>query len=143
MAHAQKFDSGPEVAHNFASAPEVVPTSDLEHSPVVYPDSYNKGRALPAPNSDFSDKALELKSPKSQGRRICGLSPKAFWIVIIGIVIILAGAVGGGIGGGLASQGKRQALTPMALRSFRGCLVFSVGLTCDCSVVLPQPPHRQ
>ena len=96
-------------ANKFASAPEVVPSSDLEHVPFVNPNSYNKGKFLHDPGSDSNDKALEPESPKSPGRRICGLSPRAFWIVIIAIVLILAAAIGGGIGGGLGSQGKRQA----------------------------------
>ncbi|KAH8435112.1 uncharacterized protein LDX57_012741 [Aspergillus melleus] len=37
-------------------------------------------------------------------QRICGLTPKIFWILVVALVVILAAGIGAGVGGGLASQ---------------------------------------
>lgn len=38
---------------------------------------------------------------KTKQAKICGLSPKVFWITLVLIVVIVVAAVGGGVGGGL------------------------------------------
>lgn len=41
---------------------------------------------------------------QSQRKKLLGLSVPVFWTVVIGLTILLAGAIGGGIGGGLAAS---------------------------------------
>jgi hypothetical protein len=56
--------------------------------------------------------------PESKNRLICGLQPRTFWIIsVISLFLLLAAAVGGGVGGSLAAKkhrNHRPASTPSA-----------------------------
>lgn len=50
------------------------------------------------------EKSLFQKAEVKQKRRICGLRSVTFWLLLIIAVLVLAGAVDGGVGGALASK---------------------------------------
>lgn len=86
------IDSG-LIVHYGDDGPEAVGVKQhLQHSYQPQPDS----------------PVLFPKSPEITPRkRICGLQPRTFWL-ILGLVIITIGAsVGGGIGGSLVLKNKR------------------------------------
>ncbi|MCJ1249450.1 hypothetical protein MMC30_006674 [Trapelia coarctata] len=91
MSYSQRFlDTTPQVVHpaqyDSEAAPEVV------QPPEVVPfDQHLYNKNLPQ---------------LSQPAMICGIRPKAFWILALAITVILAAAIGAGVGGGLASQKK-------------------------------------
>jgi hypothetical protein len=41
---------------------------------------------------------------KQRPSKIMGLSKKAFWVTVAAIILVLAAAIGGGVGGGLAAK---------------------------------------
>lgn len=53
-----------------------------------------------------SDKFVVDYNTASQSvpRRICGLTPKLFWLSVVGLIIVIGAAVGGGVGGSLSKQ---------------------------------------
>jgi hypothetical protein len=55
-------------------------------------------------------KAAPPNEPNEPKPRILGLSARVFWIVIIGLVLVVAGAIAGGVGGGLAAQRRADSL---------------------------------
>lgn len=79
----------------YSDAPErVTSPSFADHGLFSYSD--------PEPSSpNFNN--LEPPGPKPRNN-ILGLRPVLFWIIIALLVIIFAGALGGGIGGGLAAK---------------------------------------
>jgi hypothetical protein len=94
---------------------EVTPSDpNLEH----FTNGYQAGLEhdttkpnLPQAHFDSQKEAYNLVPP--QHRRICGLTPRTFWIIaIVGIVVIIGAAVGGGVGGSLASKKSSDAVIP-------------------------------
>lgn len=84
------------------------PHSDLEHNPhaAVYPGQGPPFYGYYSRNE--SDKAGAAALPS--GRRICGLSRKAFVILVAAaIIIIAAAALGGGLGSGLSAKNNTTA----------------------------------
>jgi len=99
---------------------EVAPkASDLEvaqNPPFNYQHKYDQagleyariGPNSPGPNS--TEPHLEshkeaIDPPPPQRRRICGLTPRIFWIIAIALIVVVIGAaVGAGVGKSLASK---------------------------------------
>jgi len=79
----------PEV-HNEASDLEVVPPQD----PEAY--SYDKPQA--------EEKVHYTQSKVPDRRRVCGVAPFIFWILIFIIVALLAAGLGAGLGVGLSKK---------------------------------------
>jgi hypothetical protein len=48
-----------------------------------------------------------LRRPAPNHRRICTVSPRRFWLLVFAAVVIVAAAIGAGVGGGLAAQHPR------------------------------------
>ncbi len=94
----------------YHDAPEVVPGVD---SPEV---NYGEGLETAQPGKEVvtSNGVLEyygkdyegkeIGAPVAPKKRICGLSRRAFWIVLGVAIVIVIGAVGGGVGGALAGK---------------------------------------
>lgn len=79
-----------EVNHGYNGA------SDLEVVPPNAPEAYNR----PEP-----DKEIPYTHGKArEKRRVCGVTPLIFWIMIFALVIILAAGLGGGLGAGLSHK---------------------------------------
>jgi hypothetical protein len=91
------------------SAPEFVPNAAEGLIPNVIADDDGGGGVLysPSPYPYYP----YLKHTKT----ICGLRPPTFWLTIIILLLVTAGAVGGGVGGSIAcrpsSQGQGQTQT--------------------------------
>lgn len=92
--------------HISSSAPEVVP---YHNGIEVINDKDTQKIAYNANWPQYTEARYEAGSGRKQ--RICGLTPKIFWIVVVALVIVLAAGIGAGVGGGLASQ-KRYAVCP-------------------------------
>lgn len=92
------------MAHIIEDGVEVVPDS----SPQVYYSSQGKEVAYPSHDGDaLFPEAVPIKSDNGNSqRRLLGLTPRIFWLVLVAISVIIAAAVGGGVGGSLA--GKRD-----------------------------------
>jgi hypothetical protein len=52
------------------------------------------------------DEPLTEKGEAVRPQNVLGLRPVMLWIVVTGLVVILAGGIGGGIGGALAATRK-------------------------------------
>lgn len=109
-----EVDHGYSNKYNGAAGLEVVPPNA--------PEAYNR----PAPD----EKILYTQGkPQREQRRVCGVTPLIFWIMIFTIVLILAAGLGGGLGAGLShkSSAKTDADNNSASRlvlvfpSARGC----------------------
>ncbi|KAI1272152.1 hypothetical protein F5Y07DRAFT_309879 [Xylaria sp. FL0933] len=79
----------PEVVPN-RNPPEVVPGRDPEVVPYYYDNKQNNYQSPTAP------------PPK--GSRICGLSPRTFWIIFGVSTFLVIGSIVGGVAGGLVSR---------------------------------------
>lgn len=84
-----RSSSQPEVHHNGASGLEVVP-------PQV-PEYHNS-------KPDRDEKISYKQERMPERRRVCGITPLMFWILIFTIVILLAAGVGAGLGAGLSKK---------------------------------------
>lgn len=89
-------------------APEVVPYSNLEH--------YNQDHSTYSnyQNNNKSTAPLTDSTPYvPKKRKIAGLAPTTFWLLIALAVVTIAAAVGGGVGGSMAvaNAKKRYAST--------------------------------
>ncbi|EGZ69900.1 hypothetical protein NEUTE2DRAFT_158494 [Neurospora tetrasperma FGSC 2509] len=75
-----------------------------------------------------------------QDTKLLGLSVPVFWTVVIGLVMLLAGAIGGGIGGGLAaSQHSSQSkASPPSSLSISGSSISSTTTTAT----IASPPSQ-
>ena len=85
----------PEVHYNGASDLEVVPPHD--------PESYSYSR----PQLDEKIPYAQNKAPDQ--RRVFGVTPLIFWILIFTIVILLAAGRGAGLGAGLSTKSTNKA----------------------------------
>ena len=72
--------------------------ADLEVVPPNAPEAYNQG----AETDQKIPYTVEGGRPKR--RRVCGVTPLIFWILIFALVIILAAGLGGGLGAGLSHK---------------------------------------
>ena len=68
--------------------------SNLEVVPPIAPEAYG----CPEPDQKVSH--THGKAPER--RRVCGVTPLNFWIMIFALIIILAAGLGGGLGAGLS-----------------------------------------
>ena len=78
---------------------------------------------LPVAPSDLSEVSGKESGPgleharsdtsnaRQQRRRICGLSPRTFWIALLVAIILVAAAVAGGVGGALSNGRGRKPKT--------------------------------
>jgi hypothetical protein len=95
------------------SAPEFVPNAAEGLIPNVVADG---GGCSPYSPSSYPYSPYSPYSPYPKlTKTICGLRPLTFWLATIILVLVIAGAVGGGVGGSIAcrpcSQGQGQAQT--------------------------------
>lgn len=92
------------------SAPEFVPNAAEGLIPNVVADDGGGG-----PYSPFSYPYSPYSPYPKHTKTICGLRPPMFWLTTIILVLVTAGAVGGGVGGSIAcrpcSQGQGQTQT--------------------------------
>ena len=83
--------------------PEVVPDGgDLEVAPQDGPESYEK---------EWNDGKIQYV-PDTQNanypRRLCGLAPIVFWILILLMITLLAAGLGAGLGVGLSAKSSNS-----------------------------------
>lgn len=88
-----KLSTQPEVYHP--------PPADLE---VVTP---NEPQFYPTPAPDEKNAFSSAHDPPAR-RRVCGVSPLIFWILILTIVLILAAGLGAGLGAGLSKKNSND-----------------------------------
>ncbi|TVY78245.1 hypothetical protein LSUE1_G003226 [Lachnellula suecica] len=97
------MDSTPDC--NWYSAPEIVPGTGQNH---VEKEAYSSLEPV-HPNDISKAPPYPGFSPEGPTKRICGLAPRTFWIVLsISAIGILGAAVGGGVGGSLASRSHER-----------------------------------
>ncbi|CAG8910089.1 unnamed protein product [Penicillium egyptiacum] len=90
---AGKYDSGLEVVPHMEKEVRR-DTAGLHY--VSGPTSANPGI--------IEDGSPEPKSPKER-KRICGVTSTIFWLLVVGIaIVVIGGAVGGGVGGSMANR---------------------------------------
>ncbi len=92
----------------YHDAPEVVPGSHVPQA------AYGQGLEIAQPGKEVVEQSQKYYDGKqaflwqnnaASTKRICGLSKRAFWIVVIVVVVlVVGGAVGGGVGGALAGK---------------------------------------
>ncbi|KAL8742987.1 MAG: hypothetical protein Q9190_004618, partial [Brigantiaea leucoxantha] len=96
----EKFTPSSQITH-----PEVVPAaSDLEVDTAAYALEHRGDRAW---HDEDAPEKYHQPNP-SQARRILGLKPLIFWILILFITLILAVGVGVGLGVGLSSRSNNS-----------------------------------
>ncbi|THC96233.1 hypothetical protein EYZ11_004311 [Aspergillus tanneri] len=87
-----------------SSAPEVVPYRGIEAINIENTQKIAYRPASWPQNAIAADRAVQ------EGKqRICGLTPKIFWILLLIMALLIAAGIGGGVGGGLASQKSHSA----------------------------------
>ena len=84
-----------EVDHGYGN--KYSGAADLEVVPPNAPEAYNR----PAPDEKIP---YTQGKPEREQRRVCGITPLLFWIMIFTIVLILAAGIGGGLGAGLSHK---------------------------------------
>ncbi|TVY45587.1 hypothetical protein LSUB1_G000947 [Lachnellula subtilissima] len=95
-----------------SSDPQVAPSSGLEHHKSHCPAGLEIDNTKASPTKAHLLSSNEpYYSPANHDRRICGLALRKFWIAVVGIVVIIGAALGGGVGGSLASKSSRVAKT--------------------------------
>ena len=106
-----EVDHGYSNKYNGAAGLEVVPPNA--------PEAYDQ----PAPDEKLP---YTEGKPQREQRRVCGVTPLIFWIMIFTLVLILAAGLGGGLGAGLShkSSAKNDSDNGSASR-----LVFRIPLT--------------
>ena len=66
----------------------------------------------PYPDSDqnlfYSKDEQQQQQQQFERRRVCGVTPLIFWILIFALVIILAAGLGGGLGVGLSRKNTNK-----------------------------------
>jgi len=103
-----------EVAPKFSDLEVVSKFSDLEVARrSLYPNYYHEGLEHDTtklnPTQRHLDSHKQACNSISSQRRICGLVPRAFWIIMaVGILVVIGAAVAGGVGGILASKNNRS-----------------------------------
>ena len=114
--------------YNGASDLEVAP--QVARGPEPYHNRYTDFDQQPSSPHDTSGKL------PVERRRICGVTPLIFWILIFAIVVILAAGLGGGLAAGLSSKNSDKS-TESASRS---ASIRSAGLfnATDTSTTSPQ-----
>lgn len=114
MNVAMGSHSAPEVD---VPAPEVVPSQAPEYfhgSPAhaYAPEQFSSNGGLTYNYKSPQTSGLAALQEKGNGRsdpqerRVLGCTPKWLWIMILLIVVVMAGAIGGGLGGALSTQSK-------------------------------------
>ncbi|TVY36908.1 hypothetical protein LOCC1_G007445, partial [Lachnellula occidentalis] len=79
-----------------------------------------------------------IPTPKSAPSRICGLSRRTFWIVLVLLVLVVLGAgIGGGVGGGLSGSHKNKSVSATSQSSNAGVSSTSASLTGSSSSTNP------
>lgn len=86
----------PEPRHFTDQAPEVAYSQDAEY--------YSKD-AAPVSHNAIENEGKGSHPGQQARQRILGCTPKAFWLLVLLIVVILA--IGAGVGGGLAGKHDR------------------------------------
>lgn len=91
MGEYAHFDTDPEVTqHRPAGGLELVTESQ--------PEVYSK------PESDEKRYFYNHDNSMSHRRRVCGVTPLVFWILILISVVLLAAGLGAGLGAGLSKS---------------------------------------
>lgn len=85
--------------HISSSAPEVVP---YQGGIEVANEKDTQKIAYTAGWPQYAEGKYD--QPSGGKQRICGLTPRIFWILVVASVVVLAAGIGAGVGGGLASQ---------------------------------------
>ncbi|KHE79377.1 hypothetical protein GE21DRAFT_2651 [Neurospora crassa] len=86
------------------------------------------------------ERGADAYPQQPQDTKLLGLSVPVFWTVVVGLVMLLAGAIGGGIGGGLAaSQHSSQSeASPPSSLSISGSSISSTTTTAT----IASPPSQ-
>ncbi|TVY39382.1 hypothetical protein LSUB1_G004333 [Lachnellula subtilissima] len=101
--------SDPEMAHS--SDLQVVPGFGLEHHYHVGLEVDTTKHNPTESHSNSEKQAYNSAIPYN--RRLCGLAPRNFWIIaVVGTIVMIGAAVGGGVGGSLASKSNSTAESP-------------------------------
>lgn len=88
-------DPGLQVVPDTGQTPEVRVESDSLPTYVDGPHHIEAGSIEPESKGDYGQR---------QRDRICGLRPRLFWVLAIGTILLIAGAVGGGVAGALSAN---------------------------------------
>ncbi|KAI0843119.1 hypothetical protein F5Y06DRAFT_256950 [Hypoxylon sp. FL0890] len=119
--HGHEPYSTLEVRSVEASAPQDHESSNKEvvpHPENQYPQPVEPHSAWDAPKpaeSSDADKEAAAVPGQDNGptkRQICGLSPRIFYLILVGIILIILGAIAGGVAGGLTSKKSESSPAP-------------------------------
>lgn len=92
------FDSNaPELSYHGSYAPEVHQPGLEPHLSSVYPDASIKPK-----------EAQFYSESSASEQRLCGLRPATFFLSLALLIVILAAAIGGGVGGSMAAHNKQK-----------------------------------
>jgi hypothetical protein len=86
-----------------------IPVENVFHqeAPQVVEERVPYGDFKRYPNQDYPGKpAFDGEEPKPGTRTILGLPPKTFWIILAVVLVLVAAAIGGGVGGYFAGKNR-------------------------------------
>jgi hypothetical protein len=109
MAERLRFHDAPEVVHGGYDSPQVNYGEGVE---IAQPGKEVLLSTVCPPHFSYrGDDGKEVDSTEGGSNgKICGLRRRWFWIVLMGAIIIVAGAVGGGVGGALAHKSSSKSI---------------------------------
>ncbi|EPS37581.1 hypothetical protein H072_8722 [Dactylellina haptotyla CBS 200.50] len=104
---------GLEVAPNTAPEKYTEPPP-ISSSPIpLYGEQVFRVKSVPDPQHPYTGHPqFNTLEPINRRDRICGLSKRVFIFTIVGVILLIAGAIGGAVGGVLASKNKTNSAAP-------------------------------
>ncbi|KAK8039893.1 hypothetical protein PG993_008304 [Apiospora rasikravindrae] len=129
---------------------EVYPGLEVQpHSDEEFPQTENTRQRTPSAVPK-SEKTNTTEPSADTHRRILGLTTRVFWGLLVALILLVAGAIGGGVGAGLAlqqrSSGSTAAAAPTATTTLPpgqqptagGCVTLTV--TTLLPILQPETP---
>jgi hypothetical protein len=89
-------------ARRYTSGPQVAPDTEKEVTKDTGYLYYVSGPERTNPGS-LEDGSLKIKAPK-EPKKICGVASKTFWLLVVVALLVIGGAISGGVGGWLANK---------------------------------------